>query len=103
MEPLIGADWNAQGRFASPNYPGRYGANTNCVWALKTTPDAKFSVLCDPLETSCPHDVFVFSPTGDSRFEDPSRPICGCAFDLDSTLLLTRVFSTRLTSKVDVS
>lgn len=66
-----------QGRFASPNYPGRYGANTNCVWALKTTPDAKFSVLCDPLETSCPHDVFVFSPTGDSRFEDPSRPICG--------------------------
>jgi len=66
-----------QGRFNSPNYPQYYRGGVDCTWTLQTSNDARFRLICDPMQVPCQGDYIIYSPSGDPYFQDADRALCG--------------------------
>lgn len=66
-----------QGRFNSPNYPQYYRGGVDCTWTLQTSSDARFRLICDPMEVPCQGDYIIYSPSGDAYFQDADKALCG--------------------------
>ncbi|XP_050090994.1 venom serine protease-like [Anopheles aquasalis] len=64
----------------SPNYPGYYGANTQCRWTLSTTQGSRIALSCSeiaiPSSSSCATDRLIVSTNGQPNLSD-GQAYCG--------------------------